>query len=104
MLACLLANKRFALGEVSMHLMNKRYLNKFEHSSSTDALEFPYSYPTQTHSSTIFLMKGFVREESIFVDFNVNGKFLEFVAKIGNIESILTLNQMHALVKFSQVI
>lgn len=78
LIACLLANKKFALGEVSIHLMRKRYLNKFEYSQYTDHLEFPYSYPPPTHSSTIFLMRGFTHEESVFVEFTYTEQSLRF--------------------------
>ena len=59
--------KKIVLSELSLHLLADKWLDPFEYENNsgfnantavTELLEFPFSYPTLNHPSTILLLKS----------------------------------------------
>ena len=63
-LQCLLGNKKFAVSDISIHLMKDKWLDPMEHckpgqfSTHYNALSFPMDYPPLNHPAAIFLLKA----------------------------------------------
>ena len=63
-LQCLLGNKQLAISDVSIHLMQEKWLDPLEHckpgqfNTQFNALSFPFDYPCLNHPSTILLIKA----------------------------------------------
>ena len=63
-LQCLLGNKKFAVSDISIHLMDEKWLDPLEYhkpgtfSTHFNAFSFPFDYPSLNHPSTIFLIKA----------------------------------------------
>ena len=63
-LQCLLGNKKFAISDISVHLMKEKWIDPLEFhkagqfSTQFNALSFPFDYPCLNHPSTILLLKA----------------------------------------------
>jgi hypothetical protein len=65
-----LANKQLGVGDLSVHLMQDRFLDKYEYKNEDnvaqlDLSECPYSYPWINHPSTLLLLKSTKLKNSI---------------------------------------
>lgn len=73
-----LANKQLGVGDLSVHLMSDRFLDKYEFKNSEnvsalDSSECPYTYPWLNHPSTMLLFKGYCLQYALKIEFEAEG-------------------------------
>lgn len=70
-----------------------------------DKLEFPHTYPLLNHPSTLLLIKGLSRQESLWIELTPEkANQLAFKALIGNIELLVSLKQLEILTRFTEAV
>ena len=104
----LLANKVVEVGECSLHVLKRDTLDPLEHATShTHAqlsdLVFPQTYPLANHPSTVLLLKRPASPSRATFSSSAGGDYLLAQAELGSLEVILSMPQLEALCKFSEL-